>query len=303
MRTPGRRARIAAAAAFTTAALGMAPVYGPPTALAADVKAPTITTNAAPAFPVGGVIGTSVMVNGDVTWDSYTWEVPVQLKWTVNDNSGEFCEFRLWQLAEEGYSEDPGEYAPTYLSSGRQVTPTTTQYRGSLMDYDGGFGSGGDTHEGWAMRATDCAGNSTTIRIHSGSGPGVLQDDNYFANSEAQDPGRIVYNGSWARTNCACASGGTMRTTSAKNASFTFTRVYERDDHVALVMAKGPKRGKFDVFVDGTKTATVDTYAAANTNRVIVYDKWMPAGSHTVRVVNLATKNRPRIDLDAVLTN
>ena len=57
------------------------------------------------------------------------------------------------------------------------------------------------------------------------------------------------------------------------------------------------------VIIDGAKTATVDTVAAANTNRVIVYDKWMPAGSHTVRVVNLATSDRPRIDLYAILTN
>ena len=49
-------------------------------------------------------------------------------------------------------------------------------------------------------------------------------------------------------------------------------------------MAKGPARGKFDVYVDGTKRATVDTYAAANTNRLIVWDMSMSAGKHTVRV-------------------
>ena len=94
-----------------------------------------------------------------------------------------------------------------------------------------------------------------------------------------------------------------MRRTTVKNASAIFTRTYERDDHVALVMAKGPARGKFDVYVDGVKKSTVDTYAATNTNRVIVWDTWMAAGKHTVKVVNLATTNRPRIDLDAVLTN
>ena len=68
-------------------------------------------------------------------------------------------------------------------------------------------------------------------------------------------------------------------------------------------MAKGPGRGQADVFVDGVKTATINTYAQANSNRVIVYDKWMLAGVHTVKVVNKATAGHPRIDLDAVLAN
>ena len=35
------------------------------------------------------------------------------------------------------------------------------------------------------------------------------------------------------------------------------------------------------------------THANSNAIRVIVYDKWMPAGTHTVRVVNLATLVTP----------
>jgi hypothetical protein len=49
--------------------------------------------------------------------------------------------------------------------------------------------------------------------------------------------------------------------------------------------------------------ANIDTFAAVNTNRVVVFQRMMPAGTHTVTIVNQATGGRPRIDLDAVMTN
>jgi hypothetical protein len=46
----------------------------------------------------------------------------------------------------------------------------------------------------------------------------------------------------------------------------------------------------------------VDTCAAANTNRVVMWDKGLlGTANHTIKVVNLATAGRPRIDIDVYL--
>ena len=87
-----------------------------------------------------------------------------------------------------------------------------------------------------------------------------------------------------------------------RGATVSVTKDFRRGEHVALVMAKGPGRGAFDVLLDGRRVATVDTYAATNTNRVVVLDRWMRAGTHTLTLVNAGTTGRPRVDLDAVLT-
>ena len=78
--------------------------------------------------------------------------------------------------------------------------------------------------------------------------------------------------------------------------------VVNEGDQVALVMALGPGRGRASIRIDGTWLTNIDTFAAVNTNRVVVFRR-MPAGTHTLTIVNQATPGRPRIDLDAVMTN
>jgi len=83
----------------------------------------------------------------------------------------------------------------------------------------------------------------------------------------------------------------------------TFTRTYEKGDHVAVVMALGPNRGRASIRIDGAWFMNVDTFASVNTNRVVVFQRRMPAGTHTLTILNQATPGRPRIDVDAVMTN
>lgn len=272
---------------------------GGPSYAATDVTAPVIKTNAAAGFLAGGVISTSTAVDDQ---DGYTWDIPVVVRWTVTDNSGQICDFEIRAMATDSWYEGGGRLLLGLHT--RTPSPYVSQVVDTFYDYDGSFGGGGDVSSGWKLIATDCSGNTATVNVMSHGETSVLQEDNRHATYDySRDSGSLTYTGSWSTTTCACASWGAMRRTSSRGASFTFTRTYERDDHVALVMAKGPGRGQADVFVDGVRTATINTYAAANANRVIVYDKWMPAGVHTVRVVNRATAGHPRIDLDAVLTN
>jgi hypothetical protein len=70
---------------------------------------------------------------------------------------------------------------------------------------------------------------------------------------------------------------------------------------VALVMTKGPGRGKAKVYVNGAYTATIDLASSTTKYRVVVWQKtWSTVGTRTVKIVNLATSGRPRIDLDAL---
>ncbi|HSS68137.1 MAG TPA: hypothetical protein VLK34_06260, partial [Nocardioidaceae bacterium] len=72
------------------------------------------------------------------------------------------------------------------------------------------------------------------------------------------------------------------------------------DYGLGLVMAKAPDRGKAAIFVDGVRVATVDTHAASKVNRTVVWRQTMAGNTgHTVKVVNLATAGRTRIDIDA----
>jgi hypothetical protein len=60
------------------------------------------------------------------------------------------------------------------------------------------------------------------------------------------------------------------------------------------------------VYVDGVLKGTVDTYAATSQPRMVVWQTavgGVGASNPTIKIVNLATPGRPRIDLDAVLTN
>jgi hypothetical protein len=64
-----------------------------------------------------------------------------------------------------------------------------------------------------------------------------------------------------------------------------------------------PARGRADVYVDGVKTATVETYAAGTTPRRIVFTKSGLTGQHDMEVRVLGRKataaTSTRVDVDA----
>jgi hypothetical protein len=138
------------------------------------------------------------------------------------------------------------------------------------------------------INAYDCAGNVTSVE-RGGAGPHLFADY-----------GDVVPSG-WARTSCTCAIGDSMLRTSTKNASLsTAVRANGYTSRVALIMAKGPARGRAAAYWDGRLVKTVDTYARASSNRVVMWDVEVKGTArHTIRVVNLGTSGRPRIDVDA----
>lgn len=214
---------------------------------------------------------------------------PVRLTWSASDP------------CLKGYMVDSvyntGPYAPDRMADELDVPVYDT----TLSDYDDSFGSGGGYVYGYAVGAYDCFGNSTTIRS-AWDGALVAQENGKSVATGANLA--LTYSGTWTVGFCDCASGGQQRATRQAGAAVSFTRNYAAGDHVALVMAKGPARGKAGVYVDGSLVKTVNTYATeGNTNRIVVFDQKLTAGTHTIRLVNQGTVGHPRIDLDAVLVS
>lgn len=249
------------------------------TALAYDQTPPALVVPIRPTFVVGTRIEPADFQPDDQ--GEYEAGIHQRIAWTATDASG-VCSFDLFVLPAGSEPE------PIFEFSDR------TEFTDLTSDYDGDFGGGSFVTTGFSVTAHDCAGNATTKVVHSRVG--VTQEDGRTEYEEA--PGTVAYSGTWGVANCACFMWGHTAKTTQQWANVRFTRVFDEGDHVGLVMALGPARGKARVLIDGVRVATVDTFALTNENRTIVWEHRMTAGTHTVRVTNLATPGRSRIDVD-----
>lgn len=271
-----RSARAAAVAACVGAALAV------PTPAHAAAAPPSLSVPQWPAFAVGSQIGAASYVEDDIITS-----VKQVLRWSAEDPSGICGSEVARQLAGGGESV---------------VRPmgTGTSYSYLADDGDGVFGGGSFDTWQHVVTAHSCAGGAASAGAWDRF---VVTQEDGLGQFGASWVGAPAYTGAWSRVTAKAASAGARQTTSAPGAAMRFTATYERGQHLALVMTKGPSRGKARVLVDGRLVRTVDTAAASVQERVVVFDSWMGAGTHTVEVVNEATEGRPRIDVDAVLTS
>jgi hypothetical protein len=113
----------------------------------------------------------------------------------------------------------------------------------------------------------------------------------------------LKYTGRWRRVALSGASAGYVKRSSVASAimAYTFT-----GSSVGLVTVTGPSRGRFEVWLDGAKVATIDLYTAAISKRRVVWStSGIATGIHTLQLRVLGTKNGAssgvRVDVDAVL--
>lgn len=254
-------------------ALGAATVLAGPAVAAPDTTGPVVTLPTYSSYVVGSTVENPTDT-GDGSYIFSAEGAQFSSRWTAHDASG-IC----------GYSVDQ-----VWLIDGVEpMTPfyATTSTTGEVRYNENGWSSS-SARTGFNVNATDCAGNTSTTFTRA-VGPTVLAD-----------VGKTTVGG-WRQTFCACAIGSSTLNTSTRGASLS-TQVAGAGKPVALVMAKGPARGKAAVYLDGVLVRTVDTYAPVNTNRVVVWSTTLVgSGTHTLKVVNLATSGRPRIDVDALL--
>jgi hypothetical protein len=241
-------------------------------AQAADTSAPSLSVPVVPSFIVGQVIDDVYDIEEDGNLSFADGGARRQFKWAADDASG-ICRYSVDELYIEGWTEGAVDYS---------THATTGQYTYHAAEFQ---------HSGDLFRirvnAFDCAGNKRSV------------ERPIIGIELLKDYGPTVPGG-WGRTSCACALGDSMLRTSTSKASLsTVVNAGGTTKHVALIMAKGPARGKAKIYYDGVYVKTIDTYASVNTNRVLMWDKKISGSSnHTIKVVNLATAGRPRIDID-----
>jgi hypothetical protein len=290
------RSRRRAAAGAVGALLGGVLVMSPAQS-ADDPTPPTLTHPVKASFGVGGQIDLGAVQDcASDPHDIRVYSVPVKFTWRGADDSGS---------VRYALEEETGANGPVELFS----DSTQSSYAAPVgSNGDQACGGGNWSIYQWNLTASDPSGNAVTSQVHGGR-IRLTQDSNLADQANYATQPTMAYRKAWRVSNCKCWSDGTVRKTTVKGASATivprpFTGFPDlKNHHVGLVMHKGPDRGKFKVYVDGRLKTTVDLYARTSTPRVIVWQTAFLDYGHRIKIVNLATPGRPRIDLDAVLTN
>jgi hypothetical protein len=221
------------------------------------------------------------------------YDVPMRLTWTATDNVDKELNYDVW--------EHPVGSEPNRI--GNFITSTAFNVSGS--DYDGFFGGAALVIDNWSVQAYDDSDNSTERSIY-GAHLLVTQDNGHQTFGSESSNVSVRYVRSWVTGTCTCFADRTATHTNIKDAAAVITVVVPRAQdirRVALVFDTAPLRGRAQITVDGKVVGTVDTKAAATRHRVILWAHSFGPGTHRVRVTNLATPGRPRIDLDAVVSN
>ncbi|MFI9565680.1 N-acetylmuramoyl-L-alanine amidase [Streptomyces rishiriensis] len=136
----------------------------------------------------------------------------------------------------------------------------------------------------FSLTAQDLAGN-TAAAATSGT-PVIVQET------------AATKTGAWTKKASSSYLGGASLSSSAKNASLSWTFTGRS---VAWIVSRAATSGQAVIYVDGTKTATVDLKSSATAYRNALWTKsWSSAGKHTVKIVVSATSGRPAVTTDGI---
>lgn len=207
-----------------------------------------------------------------VTGSSGKSNVTMKLKWGASPTDNVTYELQ--------YSQDGGAWTPVTLGSPTDLTANVSVAPGHYYRF--------------RLRATDSSSN--------------VGDWATTANrklSRSQETAKALhYSGTWgSAVYLSGASKSYVKKVWAvgNNVSMTFTGTY-----VGFVSTVGTNRGKVEVWVDGSLADTVDLYASATKAGRMVWAMDVSAGTHTVEVHALGTKNNSstgtRVDVDAFVT-
>ena len=251
-----------------------------------DHTAPTASLTT-PMFTVGGVIDATVAPTGTDCFDGYHYgDIPMSFSWTASDAGG---------LAGVDLYEFDGDSDPAIDST--VAASGSHPLGGSNYDSDCG---GGAIKDWWLADARDNQANSAATTWVN-NWVDVFQEDGAHS-PQVPNSIPVAATGTWSTSSCTCFDYGKVYFSTAAGASLTYTITTTQPSQVvALVMPKAANRGVAKISVDGATATKVDTRAATNVNRVIVWQKALTVGTHTVKVINSGTAGRARIDVDAVL--
>lgn len=91
---------------------------------------------------------------------------------------------------------------------------------------------------------------------------------------------------------------GTVRSSATKGDYVMYKFVGKS---IRLISTKGQGRSRAAIFIDDRRVATVNAFRKKTRFRQVLFSKtWRKTGTHSLKVVNLATPGRPRFDIDAL---
>jgi hypothetical protein len=195
--------------------------------------------------------------------------VSVRASWTASDGQSGLQDFVTW-----AYRLSP---SPSY--------PPVTTLSASATSISRWLTVGGKWQFG--LQAIDRAGNGAAA-------PTIQQ-----ILSAIQSSTSFIYHGTWATSTSSSYLGGSTRYATSLGAyvSYTFT-----GRAIAFVSTKASNRGRYEVYIDGVKVATLDDYSSTTKYRQVVYQtSWPATGTHTIKIRVLGTSGRARVDFDGFL--
>ncbi|MFE2536880.1 N-acetylmuramoyl-L-alanine amidase [Streptomyces sp. NPDC059371] len=134
----------------------------------------------------------------------------------------------------------------------------------------------------WSMTAYDYAGNTASASLTAT--PTILQETS------------ATRTGAWTTKTSSSYLGGKSYSSTAKNASLTWTFTGRS---AAWVVSRAAGSGQADIYVDGVKATTVDMKSATTSYRAVQWTKtWSTSGAHTVKIVVTGTSGRPTVTTD-----
>jgi hypothetical protein len=205
-----------------------------------------------------------------------------------------------WDVAPNYDYDYPGPWTHYAQSAAPKIQYAKDNYSD---DCGGGIHNG----RGVFVRVTDTHGNVAEL-AELESLYFLRWDNTTAAYDGSTSNSSFSFGTAWSAYNpCAqCDNGSTIYSTKAgASALYTLNSTWSNHGgigaHLGLAMTKGPGHGAVKLYLDGVLKATVDTYSATWKYRNYVYDFGpLTIGAHTVKLVNVGTVGRPRIDVQGM---
>ena len=254
-----------------------------------DGTSPTLTLR-----PVEFVIGSSLDATDAPTSEmcsTWPWNmnVPLRMRWSGGDATSGLAGFDVWGVGAkwDGVSKlVDATMARSFVFAG--------------TNYEGDCGGGGEFNNQYWVSARDNKGNTAASRLvgqHL-----AVWDENGVTPNAGDSNLTVTRTGTWRAASCTCFNTGRTLYSTAKNAALTYRVTTTAPGQVVgVVMEKASNRGTVNISVDGGTATAVNTHAATTAHRVVVWQKVLSRGAHTLKLTNAGTAGHARVDVDAVM--
>ena len=254
-----------------------------------DGTSPTLTL-----APVEFVVGSSLDSTQPIppemcaTWPWNT-NVPLRMRWSGSDATSALAGYDVWGSG------------PKWDGVSKLVDGTSaTSYVFAATNYGGDCGGGGEYDNHYWVSARDNKGNSATS--HRVGQLVSVWDENGVSPNVGDVKLTVTKTGTWTAASCTCFNTGKTLYSTAKNAAISYKVTADGPGQTfGVVMEKASNRGTVNISVDGGTPTAVSTYAATTAHRVVVSQKALSRGTHTIKLTNAGTTGHGRIDVDALM--